>query len=131
MIRAEGKSAHASTPWEGNSALTGLLALMMQFPFADCEGQRRLRGLTELFPHGAFYGGAAGVAQADELSGRLVLSSNVLHYAEGGMSGCIDCRAPMCASEETVLEVLREKLAAYGLYLPESCKMVPPLRSGK
>ena len=54
MIRAEGKSAHASTPWEGNSALTGLLALLMQFPFADCEGQRRLRGLTELFPHGAF-----------------------------------------------------------------------------
>ena len=27
----------------------GLLALLMQFPFADCEGQRRLRGLTELF----------------------------------------------------------------------------------
>ena len=104
----------------------------MQFPFADCEGQRRLRGLTELFPHGAFYGEAAGVAQADELFGRLVLSSNVLHYAEGGMSGRIDCRAPMCASEETVLEVLREKLAAYGWYLPESCKMVPPpLRSGK
>lgn len=127
VIRAEGKSAHASTPWEGNSALTGLLALLMQFPFADCEGQRRLRGLTELFPHGAFYGEAAGVAQADELSGRLVLSSNVLHYAEGGMSGRIDCRAPMCASEETVLEVLREKLAAYGLYLPESCKMVPPI----
>ena len=46
------------------------------------------------------------MAQADELSGRLVLSSNVLHYAEGGMSGRIDCRAPMCASEETVLEVL-------------------------
>lgn len=91
VIRAEGKSAHASTPWEGNSALTGLLALLMQFPFADCEGQRRLRGLTELFPHGAFYGEAAGVAQADELSGRLVLSSNVLHYAEGGMSGRIDC----------------------------------------
>ena len=127
VIRAEGKSAHASTPWEGNSALTGLLPLLMQFPFADCEGQRRLRGLTELFPHGAFYGEAAGVAQADELSGRLVLSSNVLHYAEGGMSGRIDCRAPMCASEETVLEVLREKLAAYGLYLPESCKMVPPI----
>lgn len=69
VIRAEGKSAHASTPWEGNSALTGLLALLMQFPFADCEGQRRLRGLTELFLHGAFYGEAAGVAQADELSG--------------------------------------------------------------
>lgn len=71
------------------------------------------------------------MAQADELSGRLVLSSNVLHYAEGGMSGRIDCCAPMCASEETVLEVLREKLAAYGWYLSESCKMVPPLRSGK
>lgn len=71
------------------------------------------------------------MAQADELSGRLVLSSNVLHYAEGGMSGRIDCRAPMCASKETVLEVLREKLAAYGGYLSESCKMVPPLRSGK
>lgn len=126
VIYAEGKSTHASTPWEGNSALTGLLALLMRLPFADCEGQCRLRGLAGLFPHGTFYGEAAGVAQADELSGRLVLTSNVLHYAEGSMSGRIDCRAPMCASEETVLEVLREKLAAYGLHLPESCKMIPP-----
>lgn len=71
------------------------------------------------------------MAQADELSGRLVLSSNVLHYAEGGMSGRIGLpRADVC-SEETVLEVLREKLAAYGWYLSESCKMVPHSRSGK
>ena len=125
VIRAEGKSAHASTPWEGNSALTGLLALLMQFPFADCEGQRRLRHASRLTVKCAVRKQLCQSAQADELSGRLVLSSNVLHYAEGGMSGRIDCRAPMCASEETVFEVLREKLAAYGLYLPESCKMVP------
>ena len=61
------------------------------------------------------------MAQADELSGRLVLSSNVLHYAEGGMSGRIDCRAPMCASEETVLEVLREKLFGISGLQAESC----------
>ena len=125
-LHAEGRNAHASTPWEGNSALTGLLTLLMRLPLAPCEGLKRLRALAELFPHGAFYGEAAGVTQSDALSGQLVLTSNVLHYTENSMTGRIDCRAPMCASEENVLEVLRAKLAAHGLHLPEDCRMIPP-----
>lgn len=55
-LRAEGRNAHASTPWEGNSALTGLLTLLMRLPLAPCEGLKRLRALAELFPLGALCG---------------------------------------------------------------------------
>ena len=125
-IHAEGRSAHASIPWEGNSALTGLLTLLMRLPLTPCVGLERLRALSEFFPHGAFYGEAVGIAQADKLSGELVLTSNVLHYTENSMNGRIDCRAPICASKENVLDVLQSKLAARGLILAEDSKMVPP-----
>ena len=127
VIQAVGKGAHASTPWEGRSALTGLLSLLMELPFAPCPGLERLQGLARLFPHGEFYGRAVGVAQSDALSGDLVLTSNVLHYdgLENTISGRVDCRAPLCANEDNVLAVLREKMSAYGLYLPEDCHMLP------
>lgn len=126
VIQAKGRGAHASTPWEGCSAVTGLLELLMELPFAPCEGLKRLQGLVQLFPHGEFYGRAAGVAQEDALSGKLTLTSNVIHYGGNHISGRVDCRAPLCANEDNVLHVLRENMAAWGLYLPEGCRMIPP-----
>ena len=60
QVLAVGKGTHASTPWDGCSALTGLLDLLMTLPFAPCPGLERLKGLAQLFPHGEFYGRAAG-----------------------------------------------------------------------
>lgn len=124
-LLAFGKSTHASTPWEGNSALTGMLTLLLQLPFAPCEGLRRLRGLDSMFPHGQYYGEGVGVAQKDELSGPLVLTSNVLHYEPQRMSGRIDCRAPVSIQEEAFMEKLKGRLAQIGLFLPQDCQMIP------
>ncbi len=126
LILAEGRGGHASTPWEGCSAVTGLLELLARLPFAPCQGLKRLHALARLFPHGDFYGQAAGVAQEDGLSGRLTLTSNVIHYDGCRVSGRIDCRAPLCANEDNVLAVLREKLAGCGLRLPGGARMIPP-----
>lgn len=140
-ISAEGKSAHASTPWEGNSAVSGLLTLLASLPMAASPGFAAIQSLAELFPHGDYYGEAAGIALEDEISGKLTLCSNVIHYTATGVSGRIDSRLPVCATDEATLGVLRSKMEAAGLplaadahtypahHVPEDSKLVQTLLS--
>ena len=126
VITVVGTSAHASTPWEGCSSLTSLLTMLTLLPFAPSEGMKRLQGISKLFPHGDFYGNAAGIAQEDEISGKLTLTMNVLHYKLNELSGRVDCRAPVCANEKNALEPLRRKMAERGLELSPDCHMMLP-----
>ncbi|MCI8525332.1 MAG: M20 family metallopeptidase [Oscillospiraceae bacterium] len=124
-ITAAGTGAHAACPEAGNNALTGLLALAAALPLADCDGSRKLRALSELFPHGDYLGKALGVAQADELSGPLTISLNMLDVSETGLNACFDCRAPLCANDGNMRQVTARRCAAAGLAL-EDAPMYPP-----
>ena len=99
-LEVAGTGAHASTPEEGNNALTALLALLAGLPLADCESTRAIRDLNRLFPHGDVNGTALGVDQEDELSGRLTLAFSLFSLDEKGCSGQYDSRVPICADEE-------------------------------
>ena len=68
QITVEGKGAHASTPDEGNNALTGLLSYLVSLPLADCPQLQAVKSLVTLFPHGDTRGKAVGIAMEDELS---------------------------------------------------------------
>lgn len=125
-IRALGRSAHASLPWEGNNAVTALLEAVCALPALQGKGMEILRGLSSLFPHNDYYGNGTGTAQEDDISGKLVISTNVIDYSEGRLYGKIDCRAPVCATEQSVLEVLRKKLSEKGIELSREAKMTPP-----
>lgn len=125
-IQAVGQSTHASTPWDGNNATTGLIKLAVSLPLAESAGFNALKGLAEIFVHNDYYGKAAGVAQKDEISGVLTLGTNMVDYSRDGLMGKIDCRAPLCAMKENVLDVLTEKLAAYGIRIEPGSAMTPP-----
>ena len=125
-VEATGRGAHASTPWEGNSALTGLLAVILTLPLAASPGFTALQGLGALFPHGDFYGEAAGIAMEDRESGRLTLTTNVIHFGLTGVTGKVDSRVPLCATGETVIDVLAGAMKSYGLYLEPDAALVPP-----
>lgn len=125
-IEATGQSTHASTPWEGKNAVTGLLSLLIALPLSDSKGLQVLRGLAEIFPYGDYYGAAAGIRQEDKISGFLTLGTNMIDYHVNGLMGKIDCRAPLCASKETVLDVLSEKLTAAGIEIDPDSRMTPP-----
>lgn len=125
-ILAIGKSTHASTPWEGSSAVTGLMSILTKLPMAESKGYSILCGLSALFPHGKYYGEAVGIAQEDTVSGRLTLGTHMVDFDLTGLAGKIDCRAPVCASKETVLDVLSGKLRGLGIELEPNSKMTPP-----
>lgn len=124
-ITAEGAGAHASTPQEGKNALTALLALLTSLPLASCELTDRLNSLVKLFPHGDTSGTAAGIAMSDEISGALTLAFSMLKVENDCLEGALDCRSPICTTEENGLEVLRRNMAQEKLVLKNE-KMNPP-----
>ena len=50
-IEAFGENGHASTPWKGKNALTGLLALIEKLELAECGQVEKIRALNKLMPH--------------------------------------------------------------------------------
>ncbi|WP_417045298.1 M20/M25/M40 family metallo-hydrolase, partial [Enterocloster sp.] len=117
QIIVEGKGAHASTPDEGNNALTGLLSYLVSLPLADCPQLQAVKSLVTLFPHGDTRGKAVGIAMEDELSGPLTLAFDMLTLDKDHLEGAFDCRACLCATEENSLNVIRARMAEEGLTL--------------
>lgn len=112
-IEAQGISAHGSTPDKGNNPLTGLLALLCRLPLAD-GSVHYLNALNCLFPHGDYYGTAAGIAGKDDLSGPTTAALTVLHLDSGVLSGEFDVRTSLTATEENTDNVLRHALTEAG-----------------
>lgn len=124
-ITAEGTGAHASTPEEGNNAITALLALLASLPFAGCPQIEAVRALARLYPHGDVHGSALGVDMEDEVSGRITLALSMLKVTPEELDGEFDGRIPVCGNDENVLGVVREKLCACGMTLHNET-MTPP-----
>ena len=124
-LTAIGSGAHASTPAEGNNALTGLLTLLDRLEFAPCEQTKMIHNLLTLFPHGDTRGEALGVAMADELSGELTMALSMMTITEKDLSGTFDSRSPICATDENMLETIRRNMKAAGMTLHND-SMTPP-----
>lgn len=99
-LETEGKSAHASTPEEGCSGLTGLVALLCCLPLADCDSTDALRHLARLLPHGGEDGAGLGITQSDTISGALTAAFTQFSLDTAGCRGRLDCRVPLCATVE-------------------------------
>lgn len=125
VITAVGAGAHASTPEDGNNAITGLLSLLIRLPLAPCGQVDALGRLLALMPHGDVNGTALGVDMRDELSGRLTLAFSMLTVDEKGLDGQFDSRLPICATEANALNVIREKMAEQKISLLNET-MQPP-----
>lgn len=124
-VTAVGAGAHASTPEDGNNAITGLLTLLARLPLAPCAQVEMIKKLLGLLPHGDVNGTTLGVDMEDEISGRLTLALSMLTIGESGLDGQFDTRCPVCASEETVLHVIKGAMAGVGITLLNDT-MTPP-----
>ena len=113
-IVASGQNGHASTPWKGKNALTGLLALIEKLPLADCEQLQKIKAINKLLPHGDWFGTNLGIAMSDEISGELTLAFSILEITEEGLSGEFDSRCPICSNEENTLQVAKKAMEAEG-----------------
>ena len=105
-LSVHGTQGHAAYPDGANNALTALLGIVAALPLSpDAPANAAVRALADLFPHGAYGGEGLGIDQADELSGPLTASLNVIDLGEEGLTGKLDCRVPICATYENCCAV--------------------------
>lgn len=114
-ITAVGAGAHASTPEDGNNALTGLLDYLVRLPFAPCAQLEAVKRVAALMPHGDVNGTTLGVDMTDEISGRLTLAFSMLTVDGGQLDGEFDSRVPVCGNEDNVLKVIKAGMEAQGI----------------
>ena len=119
VVTAVGTSGHAAMPENANNALTALLELLSRMPFAPCEGLERIQAIHQMFPHGDYYGENAGVAMED-FSGKLTISLNMLHYDLTSLKGVYDCRASLCATDNTLRDVLMARFAKASIQMEDT-----------
>lgn len=99
VISAEGKSAHASTPQEGENAAAKLLVKLKDY-------SEYIKMLSEKFPCGDFYGKGLGIDTEDEVFGRLTASLTKLSLSDGILCGTIDIRYPPSTTLEKIRQIL-------------------------
>ena len=117
LVSAAGKGAHASTPEDGNNALTGLLVFLAKLPFENIEQISAVKELLSFFPHGDVNGTALGLDMSDEISGRFTSAISILEMDPAGISAEFDCRIPVCGDNSGVPDIIREKVGAAGFTL--------------
>lgn len=118
-ILAEGVSAHASLPENGNNALTALVKLLSALE-SDCATVEAFRTIAKLFPHGKLYGEGLGVDMEDEVSGKLTLSLDILRFDGESIYAEFDTRVPLCATKENLAFKVRYVLSANGFVLSDT-----------
>ncbi|NCE99784.1 M20 family peptidase [Emergencia sp. 1XD21-10] len=101
-ITADGEGGHASRPEQARNAATAMLQLLVRLPVAESLGFEKLQSLQEIFPHGDYYGKAAGIYMEDELSGKITVSLDILNYNGKTLTGEFDSRTPICANLENL-----------------------------
>lgn len=124
-LEAFGENGHASTPWNGKNALTGLLTLIEKLPLADCEQIEKIKALNAIMPHGDWYGKNLGIAMEDELSGPLTVAFSMLEITETSLSGDFDSRCPICSNVENTLQPVKKLMKKHGIILNND-SMKPP-----
>lgn len=125
-LHALGVSAHAASPETGKNAQVAMLGLLSKLPMADSCGQQSICNLARLFPFGDDYGQALGIAQEDEISGKLTLVLSKLQFDLTGFKAQFDSRCPICANESNVRAVVEAAFDACHFEILERPRMFPP-----
>lgn len=124
-LKAFGVNAHGSMPENGNNSLTGLLELVSRLPLEDTKSSAVIRGLKEMFPHGDTVGKALGIDCQDEVSGSLSMNFSILDLDEKGFRASFDCRCPVSADLNEVLENIKTHLEKFGAHITDE-GITPP-----
>lgn len=122
-ILVKGVPAHASTPEEGCNSDTALLELLKRINLDKSELSDAIETLSEMFPHGDTNGTAAGVYAADDESGEITVSLNIMKYDGENFEAVYDSRMPICSTYES-MDPIRNKAAEIGLEFEDD--FLPP-----
>ena len=113
-IDATGVPAHAARPFEGKSAITAMLALLVKLPLAEDAALKTVKSLNKLFPYGDHYGEALGIAMEDEIAGKTTVTLSLLEIGAEGFSAQFDSRDSLAATPENTKAVVEQVFGNLG-----------------
>ena len=108
-ITALGANAHASTPDNGNNAITGLLELLCRLDFSPSKKIDTIKRLYALMPHGDTKGKTMGIDVEDDRSGALTLVFSMLSLKNNILHGFFDSRIPVSGDGDKILKTVSQK----------------------
>lgn len=119
-FHAVGKAAHGSTPWEGENAISGLMAEIAESKI-DCPLARFYMEKIGTDLHGE----RINLALADAASGKLSLNVGKVFEADDMVKLALDIRFPVTYSLDTVLARLKEAVRPYDIEVEVAADMKP------
>jgi succinyl-diaminopimelate desuccinylase len=117
---AEGSSAHGSTPWDGDNAISKMMNSISEeysdgsVPFADLY--------CRLFS-GDHYGKKSGIACEDNGSGKLTVNPGMIEENGDDIELLLDIRYPVTADADIIVAGIDREVSAYGATASESFHM--------
>ncbi len=112
-VVAKGVSAHGAHPWEGKNAIT-LLCKALENAKLPSEVENIVKFVNECVDEDV-YGGKLGIANEDELSGKLTVNLGIMEINEDEARIVFNIRYPISDSADRIVKGISEKAEKYGL----------------
>ena len=110
---AKGISAHGAHPWEGKNAVTILCKSLESVELPD-EVKHVIDFVNEAVGDDV-YGKGLGIANEDELSGKLTVNLGIMKIDENGAEITFNIRYPITDSDERIIKGIEETAQKFGL----------------
>jgi succinyl-diaminopimelate desuccinylase len=112
-IVAKGVSAHGAHPWEGKNAVAILCDALK-----DVELPKEVKSVIDFVNEAVdsdVYGGKLGIANEDELSGKLTVNLGVMKIDEDGAEITFNIRYPITDDSQRIIDAINKTAERFGL----------------
>ena len=131
IVHEFGIAAHASTPQEGDNAITKAMKKLAETPEGETAASPEVLDFIRFYNEkigSHLHGEGLGCDFADEQSGRLTFNAGRLRADADALRLGIDVRCPVTIPGEEVIELIRESAGEYGLEM-ENIDFMKPVYS--
>lgn len=115
VLLCKGKSAHASTPQQGDNAFTKLFQYLLSADLPQAD-KAMLEALLNVFPRGESDASALGLNVTDN-SGSTTCVFSIIDFRNGALRCKSDMRFPVSLTKAKALDSIRAALEKQGFFL--------------
>ena len=116
-IECDGIAAHASTPWDGDNAISKVMAKLYEQKdsLACSDAFKRFIDFYNDKIGTDIYGNKIGCGFEDEITGKLTFNAGLINVKNGMLSLKVDMRTPITSDKDTIVDQLRKESAKYNV----------------
>jgi len=118
-IESRGIAVASSIPEKGKNAISEILKLLMELPFAESSQSKMVRFISENIGQ-EIDGKKIGLQMKDEISGPLTVNLGMADFNENRGAVTLDIRYPVKSKESEILQRLKQSVEKTGISVVKS-----------